>query len=204
MQQQSPPTSATAAISTCPTFEAPLPFWALWGSPLLLMGGKANMHHFRYIFRPKMGILSTRLLGVPFGPQGAMPDPAPHRGVPGTKEFNKMTKKCTGDKPRPLPGAEPARWAATQEVFQAPWGLPWTWDWVQVWPWGQKLASFQRIWGFRSTAGAIVPNVASFFCPNQSLAPPSGQSLRWTPAGGPGRAFGQKVYPGRTTGVQVS
>ena len=76
------------------------------------MGGKANMHHFRYayIFRPKMGILSTRLLGVPFGPYGAMPNPAPQRGVPGTKEFNKMTKKCTGDKPRPLPGAEPARW----------------------------------------------------------------------------------------------
>ena len=57
------------------------------------MGGKANLPDFRYIFRPKMHILSTRLLGVPFGPQGAMPDPAPHRGVSGTKEFNKMTKK---------------------------------------------------------------------------------------------------------------
>ena len=39
-----------------------------------------------------MDHLSRRLLGVPSGPQGAMPDPAPHRGVPGTKEFNKMTK----------------------------------------------------------------------------------------------------------------
>ena len=35
--------------------------------------------------KSKMGFLSTRLLGVPFGPQGAMPDPAPHIGVPGTK-----------------------------------------------------------------------------------------------------------------------
>ena len=52
---------------------------------LLLLWGKANMHNFRYISRPKMHILSTRLLGVPFGPQGAMPDPAPHRGAPGTK-----------------------------------------------------------------------------------------------------------------------
>ena len=104
--------------------------------PYAPLWGKANMHNFRYISRPKMHILSTRLLGVPFGPQGAMPDPAPHRGVPGTKVFNKITKKCTGDKPRPLPGAEPARWAATQEIFQAPWGLPWTWDWVQVRPWG--------------------------------------------------------------------
>ncbi len=50
-----------------------------------ILWGKANMHNFRYISRPKMHILSTRLLGVPFGPQGAMPDPAPHRGVPGTK-----------------------------------------------------------------------------------------------------------------------
>ena len=168
------------------------------------MGGKANLPDFRYIFRPKTGILSTRLLGVPFGPQGAMPDPAPHSGVPGTKVFNKITKKCTKDKPRPLRGAEPARWSELPQILQPPWLLPWTGDWVQVRPWGQKLASFQRIWGFRSTAGAIVPNVASFFCPDQSLAPPSGQSLRWTPAGGPGRAFGKKVYPRRTTGVQGS
>ena len=116
----------------------------VWFAPLW---GKANMHNFRYISRPKMHILSTRLLGVPFGPQGAMPDPAPHRGVPGTKKFNKMTKKCTGDKPRPLPGAEPARWAELQQIFQPPWELPWTGDWVQVRPWGQKLASFQTNFG---------------------------------------------------------
>ena len=115
--------------------------------PLTIMGGKANLPDFRYIFRPKMHILSTRLLGVPFGPQGAMPDPAPHRGVPGTKVFNKITKKCTGDKPRPLPGAEPARWAELQQIFQPPWELPWTGDWVQVRPWGQKLASFQTNFG---------------------------------------------------------
>ena len=78
---------------------------------------------------------------------GAMPDPAPHRGEPGTKEFNKMTKKYTGDKPRPLPGAEPARWAELQQIFQPPWELPWTGDWVQVRPWGQKLASFQTNFG---------------------------------------------------------
>ena len=168
------------------------------------MGGKANLPDFRYIFRPKMHILSTRLLGVPFGPQGAMPDPAPHRGVPGTKVFNKITKKCTGDKPRPLPGAEPARWAELGGIVQTPSVLPWTRDWVQAGLWGEADPRHDGIWGFRSMAGAIAPNVASFFCPNQSLAPPSGQSLRWTPAGGPGRAFGQKVYPGRTTGVQVS
>ena len=92
-----------------------------------------------------------------------------------------MTKKCTGDKPRPLPGAEPARWAATQEIFQAPWGLPWTWDWVQVWPWGQKLASFQRILGFRSMAGAVGPNVTSFFGRRHSLGPPPGPRAALAP-----------------------
>ena len=35
--------------------------------------------------------------------------PRPIEAYPGRKN-NKMTKKCTGDKPRPLPGAEPARW----------------------------------------------------------------------------------------------
>ena len=63
------------------------------------MGGKANLPDFRYIFRPKMHILSTRLLGVPFGPQGAMPDPAPHRGVPGTKVLIKSQKVYRGQTP---------------------------------------------------------------------------------------------------------
>ena len=49
--------------------------------------------------KSKIGFLSTRLLGVPFGPQGAMPDPAPHRGVPGTKELKNDKKVYRGQTP---------------------------------------------------------------------------------------------------------
>ena len=140
----------------------------VWFAPLW---GKANMHNFRYISRPKMHILSTRLLGVPFGPQGAMPDPAPHRGVPGTKEFNKMTKSVPGTNPGRYLGPSRPGGCVGRELSRPHGRCRGPAIGFRLGFGQQRVVLVQRIWGFRSMAGAVGPNVTSFWGRRHSLAP---------------------------------
>ena len=145
--------------------------WKDLSSHSHLQWGKANMLHFRYISRPKMHILSTRLLGVPFGPQGAMPDPAPHRGVPGTKVLIKSQKSVPGTNPgRYLGPSWPgglncSRFSSPRGSCHGP-GIG-----FRSGPGDRSLLPSRRILGFRSMAGAIGPNVTSFLGRRHSLAP---------------------------------